>query len=44
MNEFVRELLLTMISWQVGIDTDFKVSIGKAVTSRDGTAQNVCNN
>lgn len=27
---FIREELITMISWKVGIETDFKISIGKA--------------
>jgi len=30
MNSYVRQELLTMLSWQVGIETDFKISIGKA--------------
>lgn len=30
LNSYVRQELLTMLSWQVGIDTEFKVSIGKA--------------
>lgn len=30
MNSYVRQELLTMLSWQVGIQTEFKVSIGKA--------------
>jgi aminoglycoside 6-adenylyltransferase len=30
MNSYVRQELLTMLSWQVGIETEFKVSIGKA--------------
>ena len=30
MNECVRQELMTMISWQVGIETGFKKSIGKA--------------
>jgi len=29
-NSYVRQELLTMLSWQVGIQTEFKVSIGKA--------------
>lgn len=30
MNSYVRKELLTMLSWQVGIQIEFKVSIGKA--------------
>ena len=30
MNNYIREELITMISWKVGIETDFKISIGKA--------------
>ncbi len=30
MNSYVRQELLTMLSWYVGIETEFKVSIGKA--------------
>jgi len=30
MNSYVRNELLTMLSWKVGIETDFNISVGKA--------------